>query len=162
MATRKTWTEKLADSKDLPRVEMIPERLKAVWGSGSFVIPAPKEVDELMNKVPKGKVTTINHIREALARKHATDTACPMTTGIFSWIAANAADEVASRRKRVTPYWRTLKVGGKLNEKYPGGVTRQRRLLKDEGHRIIKRGKHYFVADVDESIFNFGAKKGDS
>ncbi len=37
----------------------------------------------------------------------------------------------------ITPYWRTLKVGGVLNEKYPGGVVAQARLLEGEGHKII-------------------------
>jgi len=155
MAAKKTWQEKLADSKDLPKVVAIPDRMKARLGNGMLVIPAPLEVDEFMSKVPKGKVTTVNQIREALARKHSADAACPMTTGIFSWIAANAAEEIAARRKRITPYWRTLKEGGKLNENYPGGVNRQRQRLKDEGHRIQKRGKNYFVADLEESMFRF-------
>ena len=74
-----------------------------------------------MRKVPKGKLTTINEIRSALARKHRVDVGCPITTGIFAWIAANAAEEAAADgAKRVTPYWRTLKTGGELNPKYPG------------------------------------------
>jgi hypothetical protein len=130
--------------------------MKSRWGHGLLVIPAPMEVNELMTKVPKGKITTINHIRDALARKHAVNAACPMTTGIFAWLAANAAEEVAPKRKHITPYWRTLKEGGKLNEKYPGGVVRQRQRLKEEGHKIHKRGKHYFVTDLEESMFSFG------
>lgn len=158
MKPRKSWREKLADSKDLPRVAAIPERMKAKWGDGTLVIPAPKEVDELMRRVPKGKVTTINHIRAALAKKHKATIACPLTTGIFAWLAANAAEEVASERPkaRVTPYWRTLKTGAILNEKYPGGLFRQTRRLKAEGHRVIKKGKHKVVADLDEALFDFG------
>jgi len=92
MKQRKTWKEKLADSKDLPKILDIPDRLRAKWGSGNFVIPAPVEVDELMRHVPKGKLTTINHVRMALAKKYDTTVACPLTTGIFAWIAANAAE----------------------------------------------------------------------
>ena len=33
------------------------------WGTGTFVIPAPLEVDAIMRKVPKGKLITINEIR---------------------------------------------------------------------------------------------------
>ncbi len=68
--TRKSWTEKLNDSKDLPRVETITDKMSQRWGIGTVVIPAPREVDALMRLVPSGKLTTINHIREALARKH--------------------------------------------------------------------------------------------
>jgi alkylated DNA nucleotide flippase Atl1 len=39
-------------------------------------------------------------------------------------------------KKDITPYWRTLKEGGKLNEKYPGGVEAQASRLKTEGHTI--------------------------
>ena len=158
MKARKSWREKLADSKDLPRVEVIPDRMKTRWGGGTLVIPAPKEVDEMMRRVPKGKVTTINHIRAALARKHRATIGCPMTTGIFAWISANAAEEVAAAKPkaRVTPYWRTLKTGGLLNEKYPGGVARQKQRLKAEGHAVVKKGKYLAVLDLDESIFDFG------
>ncbi len=66
------------------------------WGIGVMVIPAPHEVDALMKRVPRGKVTTINELRAALARKHKADFACPITMGIFSWIAAHAAAEDAA------------------------------------------------------------------
>lgn len=157
MKQRKTWKEKLADSKDLPKVLDIPERLRAKWGTGNFVIPAPVEVDELMRRVPKGKLTTINHVRMALAKKHDTTVACPLTTGIFAWIAANAAEEEERQntRKRITPYWRTLKAGGVLNEKYPGGATAQKKRLLAEGHKVRKKNKNQVVANLEESLFKF-------
>ncbi len=92
---KKSWREKLADSKGLPKTGMIEGKMTTRWGTGTMVIPAPVEVDEIMRKVPKGKLTTINEIRAALARKHRVDVGCPMTTGIFAWIAAHAADEAA-------------------------------------------------------------------
>jgi len=119
----KSWREKLADSKDLPKVEKITGKMSQRWGTGTFVIPAPVEVDEVMRSVPRGKIITINKIREALARKHGASIGCPLTTGIFAWIAANAAEEAATEgEKDITPYWRTIKSGGELNPKYPGGV----------------------------------------
>ena len=45
-ALRKSWQEKLADSKDLPRVVEINERMSQRWGTGTCVIPAPMEVDD--------------------------------------------------------------------------------------------------------------------
>lgn len=42
----------------------------------------------------------------------------------------------------MTPYWRTIKAGGKLNEKYPGGAAAQAEKLIAEGHQIEPgRGK---------------------
>jgi hypothetical protein len=107
-----------------------------------------------MQQVPSGKLITINGIRERLARKNDASVACPITTGIFSWIAAHAAaEDAAAGRKRVTPYWRTLKTGGELNPKYPGGLPALKRLLRAEGHRIAQRGKRAFVANFEGIVF---------
>src|SRR5512147_1366276 len=92
--TKKSFRDKLADSKDLPRVAEIPPQLAARWGvSGRMVIPAPCQVDEVMRRVPRGRIITVNQIRAVLARKHGVETACPITTGIFASIAARAAGE---------------------------------------------------------------------
>ena len=150
---KKSWREKLLDSKDLPKVEKITGKMSARWGTGTVVIPAPIEVDEFMKKVPKGKVTTINEIREALANRHKASIGCPITTGIFAWIAAHAAVEDASEgADSVTPYWRTLKSGGVINEKYPGGAEAQKKILEGEGHKVVKKGKNYVVADYEKSL----------
>ena len=131
---RKTWQEKLADSKGLPKVGKVTGKMATRWGTGTMVVPAPIEVDELMRRVPKGRVTTVNEIRTALAKKHRVNIACPITTGIFAWISAHAAEEAAAQgRKRITPYWRTLKSTGELNENYPGGIASQAKHLRAEG-----------------------------
>jgi alkylated DNA nucleotide flippase Atl1 len=154
MKTGKTWREKLADDKGLPRVGKIEGRMSTRWGTGTMVIPAPREVDALMKHVPRGKVTTINELRGALARKHGVNVGCPITTGIFAWIAAHAAAEAAAAgRKRITPYWRTLKSDGQLNEKYPGGILALKKRLRNEGHKVVRRGKNFFVEDFQRSLF---------
>ncbi len=153
MAKRKSWSEKLEDSKGLPKVEKIEGKLIRRWGTGTVVIPAPREVDELMRRVPEGKVITINEIRAALAKKHGATIGCPITTGIFAWIAANAAEEQRQKgEKIVTPYWRTLKTGGVINEKYPGGVEAQTKFLQKEGHKVTQKGKKWFVVDHEKSL----------
>jgi alkylated DNA nucleotide flippase Atl1 len=153
---QKTWSEKLKDSKGLPKVEKITDKMSKKWGAGTVVIPAPIEVDEAMSRIPAGKLTTINDIRAALAKKHKATIGCPMTTGIFAWIAAYAAEErKQSGEKKVTPYWRTLKAGGILNEKYPGGAEAQKLLLEREGHTVIKKGKKYAVLNYEKSLIHF-------
>jgi hypothetical protein len=154
MKTKKNWREKLADNKGLPRVSKVTGKMTKRWGTGTFVIPAPLEVDALMKRVPRGRVVTINELRAALAKRHKVDFACPITTGIFSWIAAHAAAEAeAEGKKRVTPYWRTLKTGGELNPKYPGGVEGIARRLRAEGHNIVTKGKRMFVAEHEKKLF---------
>jgi alkylated DNA nucleotide flippase Atl1 len=154
MKPKKSWREKLADDKGLPKIGKVTGKMSKRWGTGKMVIPAPREVDALMRQVPKGRVVTINELRAALAKRHKADFACPITTGIFSWIAARAAAEAAAEgAKRITPYWRTLKVGGEVNPKYPGGVDRVSQRLGAEGHRLIKKGKRTLIADYHKRLF---------
>ena len=154
---RKSWQEKLMDNKDLPKVEKITPKMAGRWGTkvgDTVVIPAPIEVDEIVKKVPKGKLITINEICAILAQKHGATIGCPITTGIFARIAAEAAAEVpAEGKKNITPYWRTLKAGGIINEKYPGGVETQKKLLENEGHKVIQKGRKYIVVDFEKHMF---------
>jgi hypothetical protein len=149
MARKKpTWREKLLDSKGLPKVGPVTGRMTRRWGTGIMVIPAPLEVDEIMRSVRKGKLITIDGIRRRLAARHGADFACPITTGIFAWIAAHAADEAEQAgRRRITPYWRTLKSGGELNPKYPGGLDNLRSRLEAEGHEVVRRRNRMYVAN---------------
>jgi hypothetical protein len=157
MKTKKSWREKLTDDKGLPKTGRVEGKMTTRWGTGTMVIPAPREVDALMRRVPRGKVTTINELRGALAGKHRVNICCPITTGIFSWIAAHAAaEDAAEGRKRITPYWRTLKTGGELNPKYPGGIPALRKLLREEGHKVLQRGKRFFVENYEQRLVRPG------
>lgn len=145
---KKTYQEKLKDSKDLPKVVKIEGKMTKRWGSGTCAIAAPIDVDNIMKQVPKGKLITINNIRAKIAKKYKATMTCPITTGIFANIAAHAADENESQgRKNITPYWRTLKGKGELNPKYPGGIENQKKRLQREGFKIIPKGKNKFVVE---------------
>jgi hypothetical protein len=79
----------------------------------------------------------VNQLRNRLAGEHHADVTCPLTTGIFIRIASEAAEEDRRAGKsRVTPYGRVLREGGRLNEKFPGGIAAQAAKLKLEGHRV--------------------------
>lgn len=152
-ARKKTWQEKLADSKDLPKVVKLTAAQQKKWGYKTMAIPSPKEVDAIMKRVPAGKLITINRIREKIAKKHKAEVGCPITTGIFSWIAANASEEaLAEGKKTINPYWRTLKEGGVINEKYPGGIEKQATLLEAEGHQVVQKGKKWVVEDYEKRL----------
>jgi len=102
-----------------------------------MLIPNPLDVDALVRQVQTGRLATVDQIRERLARDFGADLTCPLTTGIFLRIAAEAAEEDASRGERdITPYWRVINGDGSLNEKLPGGVEAQAHRLRDEGHGI--------------------------
>ncbi len=153
MARRKTWREKLADNKDFPRVEKISPGMAKKFGSGTIVIPRPSEVDAIMRSVPKGKLISINQIREIVAERHGATIGCPIVVGIFARTAAGAAaEDEAEGRKRITPYWRTVKSGGEINPKYPGGAEGQRERLLAEGHEVVAKGKRLVVADYEKKL----------
>ncbi len=150
---KKSAIEKLKQSKGLPKVVKISGKLAKRWGKGTLAIPAPLEVNEIMKKIPKGKLITINEIRAIIAKKHKATISCPITCGIFASISAQAAEEERKMgKKEITPWWRTLKSDGTLNEKYPGGIENQKKLLEKEGHKVIKKGKKYIVAEYQKFL----------
>ncbi len=94
-----------------------------------------------------------DEIRAKLAKKHRTTICCPMTSRIFAQVAAHAADEEAKQSKKdITPYWRTLKSGGILNEKYPGGIEDVKFFLEKEEHRVIQKGKKFMVENYKQAL----------
>lgn len=151
---KRSSNDKLNDSKDMPKVVEVTD-LKNIkrFGGTRLLIAPPLSYDEIMRTVPHGKVTTADHIRGTLANQHDADFTCQLTAGIFINIVARASDE---RDDDHTSYWRTLKKGGELNDKYPGGIEAQKSLLEMEGHLIVKRGKRYFVKDYEEKLYPVG------
>jgi len=146
---KKTFNEKLNFSGDLPKVEKLSNpRLIERYKTDTMVIAAPLDYDRLMKKVPSGKLTTIDRMMSHMAKKYKAGCACPMTAGIFVNIAAHASEERGGKDE--TPWWRTLKKDGLLNEKFPGGIESQKARLEAEGHTIVQKGKRYFVEGYEE------------
>ena len=88
-----------------------------------------------------------------LPRQHGATITCPVTTGIFISIVARAAsrDGGDGSKARAAPWWRVLKTGGALNEKYPGGTAAQKKRLAAEGFRIVKKGKSSLMVEDFET-----------
>ncbi len=129
MKQRKTWREKL---------EKETERKTVDTPKGKMLVPKPVDVDNVLRKIEKGKLATVNQIRDKLAKDYRADYTCQLTTGIFLWIAAETAEEdLKVGRKIITPYWRVIRNDGSLNEKLPGGAEAQAARLKTEGHEIL-------------------------
>ena len=150
---KKDFNAMLREDKGMPRVQVVTDRatIEKYGGERMFFAP-PLAYDQLMRRVPWGYLTTVGEMRSYLARKNGADFTEPITAGCFVSIAAWASEQ---RGEDPTPYWRTLKAGGQLNEKYPGGVERQISLLQAEGHAIEGRGrKHirYYVADYEKAL----------
>jgi beta-phosphoglucomutase-like phosphatase (HAD superfamily) len=153
MNTTKSWREKLAAYKDLPKVKPIPPRMRKKRGDGTIAMPSPFDVEEAMRTVPLHCLATIEQLGQRVASKHNATIGCTVTTGIFAWMIANAAheDEVAGK-PAPTPYWRAVKAGGELNAKYPGGIQDLMNRLESEGHVVVQRGKRFYVEDYDRKL----------
>lgn len=147
---KKDFNKMLNDNKDMPKIKIINDEktIKKYGGTRMFLAP-PLYYDKLMRKVPKGKLITAGQIREYLAKENNADFTCPLTAGIFINIVAWASYQ---RKEDITPYWRTLKTNGELNNKYPEGIELQKRLLEEEGHTIIQKGSKYYVKDFESKL----------
>ena len=110
----------LHESKDMPKIKTISDRASIEkYGGDRMYFAPPIDYDTIMRKIPRGKLTTVGKIREYFAKQSGADFTEPITAGVFVSIAAWASYQRADDE---TPYWRTLKANGELNEKYPGGT----------------------------------------
>ncbi|HOO96747.1 MAG TPA: MGMT family protein [Caldisericia bacterium] len=123
---------------------------------GLLLIPSAPDVEEQMRRPKNGQLITTGIIREALTKKHGAKRACPLVTGIFSKMVAQAAEEDrADGIEDIVPWWRTLKPDGSLNEKYPDGPDYQADLLTEEGFEIERgkgRSKKLRVVDFEKFL----------
>ena len=151
---KKDFNAMLHDSKDMPKFQTITdEKSIEKYGGNRMYFAPPIDYDRVMREVPYGKVTTVGEIRDYFAKLSGADFTEPITAGIFVSIAAWASYQ---RSADETPYWRTLKANGELNEKYPGGIEAQRQKLEAEGHTVIQKGRKNirYVKDYEKVLFD--------
>ena len=151
---KKDFNAMLHRTTDMPRIQLVTDAATVQkYGRARMYFAPAADYDAVMKRVPFGKVLTVGKIREYFARKNGADFTDPITAGIFVSISAWAS---AQRQTDETPYWRTLKAGGELNPKYPGGVEAQKKLLEAEGHRVAVRGRtnlRYYVENYEAALF---------
>ena len=150
----KDFNAMLQDSKDMPKIQVVtdPGTVQKYGGDRMYFAP-PIDYDRVMRRVPFGKVITVEEIRSYFAKQSGADFTEPITAGIFVSIAAWAS---AQRETDQIPYWRTLKAGGELNDRYPGGAEAQKAKLEEEGHTVLKKGRtriRYVVANYEAALY---------
>ena len=78
----KSWKEKL--EKDIkPKLVEVPDKWAKQIGHGKMLVPSPLLIDSTIKKIPRGKLATVNMVREYLASTYNAEITCPLTTGIF-------------------------------------------------------------------------------
>ena len=102
---KKDFNAMLHDSKDMPKIQIITDA-KSIekYGGDRMYFAPPIDYDNMMKRVPFGKVTTVGEIRAYFAKLNDADFTEPITAGIFVSIAAWASKQ---RTQDLTPYWRT-------------------------------------------------------
>lgn len=140
-STRRAAIAKRDDTRE-PQIKVLHAPKSPAFPAGRMLIASPLTLRAIISNVPRGYVLKFSALREALARQFDTDYTCPVTTGIFLRIAADAAEEDrADGADDVMPWWRMVRDDGSLFEKLPGGLARQAALLSLEGVTIhIERG----------------------
>ncbi len=135
LAKGKTWKEKLEQPHpNHGKLIALPPPAQKRLGARSMLIPRPLDVDALMRRVRKGKLVTVSRIRDRLAADAGADQSCPMTTGIFIRIAAEAAEEARrAGRKRITPHLADDQAGRLIEREIP-------RRRQGAGRQVAARG----------------------
>ena len=106
----KTWPEKLNDGRQ-PHIDVSDKDFAGIKAGQKMLIPTPKLVDGYIRQIPKGKFVDSATIRKELAIEHGAEVTCPLTTGIFLRIVAEAAYEEYQQGKpvsKITPFWRVI------------------------------------------------------
>ena len=148
---KKDFNAMLHKDAGMPKMQIITDEASIQkYGGNRMYFAPPLAYDRIMKTIPYGKVVTVGEIRAYLARTNGADFTDPITAGVFVSIAAWASFQ---RTGDETPYWRTLKAGGELNPKYPGGIDAQKEKLEAEGHTIIQKGRkniRFYVKDYEK------------
>lgn len=120
MATKKkSWIEK-RDCGKAPYATIIDKAFAGIPAGSKLFISSPSEIDQFVRSVPKGKTIDPQDMRKELAKNHQADATCPVSTGIFLRIVAEAAlEEYKSGMalNKIAPFWRVVKQGTPLSKK---------------------------------------------
>lgn len=146
MPTRRPTAVAKRDHAPAPHVKKLEKPKGANYPAGRMLIASPLVVADEVRSVPSGRVITLSALRERLARRFDADYTCPMTTGIFLRVAAEAALEEGL--SEMLPVWRVVREDGACLEKIAGGPWRQAERLRAEGVDMAQRRTRFVVADL--------------
>lgn len=118
-AKKKSWAEK-RDCGKAPHVTVIDKAFAGIPAGSKLLISSPLEIDAFVRDIPKGKQVEPPEMRQILAKRHKADATCPVSTGIFLRIVAEAALEEYNQGKplhSVAPFWRIVAPNSTLAKK---------------------------------------------
>jgi ABC-type uncharacterized transport system ATPase subunit len=123
MATKKSWLDKLNENKE-PKIKRIDIDFADIPSGSNMLIATPKIIDQYIQEIGVGKHIDTKTLRKDLAITHNADYTCPVTTGIFLRIVAEANYEklqLGKRFEEITPFWRVIEPNSALAKKLTFG-----------------------------------------
>jgi ABC-type uncharacterized transport system ATPase subunit len=123
MTKKKSWLDKLNENKE-PKIKRIEIDFADIPAGSTMFIATPKLIDQYIKEIGVGKRINIKTLRKDLALAHNADYTCPVTTGIFLRIVAEANYEKLQQGERleeITPFWRVIEANSTLAKKLTFG-----------------------------------------
>lgn len=120
---KKSWQEKLQGSRPAS-VEVLDKPMMGLPAGTRIFIATPLLVKKYVDAIPKGSEKSVTRLRADLAKKNKADATCPLTTGIFLRIVAEATlDERKNGlpTAKMTPFWRVIDPKSPLAKKLSCG-----------------------------------------
>jgi hypothetical protein len=146
MYYRKSWQEKLTGHDQL-QVKKADKDFAGIHAGQLMLIPTPVVVDAYIRQIPRGTSVSMDTLRRDLALEHGAEVACPLTTGMFVRIVAEAAFEAyenGTPLEEITPFWRVIEEASPMAQKLSFGTDflieqrRAERLLKPRRARTSR------------------------
>jgi hypothetical protein len=122
-ASKKSWADKMEQDHSITK--KLDKDFADMKAGSMMYISNPKIIDAYIRSIPKGKSIDLKTMRNDLALAHHADVTCPVTTGIFLRIVAEAANEQLAQGKSIgsiTPFWRVLDTRMPLAKKLTFGT----------------------------------------
>ncbi len=123
IASKKSWIDKM--EQDHSVVKVLDNNFADMKAGSIMYISNPRTIDAYIRNIPKGKSVDIKTMRNDLAIEHDAEVTCPVTTGIFLRIVAEAANEQLQQGKalnKITPIWRVINPKMTLAAKFTFGT----------------------------------------
>lgn len=123
MTIKKSWAEKMLTKKE-SKIKRIEFDFADIPAGSIMFIATPKIIEDYIKQIPKGKTITIKTIRKDLAIANNADYTCPVNTGIFQRIVAEANYEKYLQNKSlkgIAPFWRAIAPDSPLAKKLSFG-----------------------------------------
>ena len=117
------WQDKL-NKADAPVLKPLDRRYAGHDVGELMYIASPADLDRRIRRLHSGTALTTAEFRSRVAKAVGADFVCPMSTGIFLRIVAEAALEdhaAGTPLHEITPFWRVIEPSSALASKISSG-----------------------------------------